>query len=612
MPSHLGYGMHVPYLDRGPKALSEYHTVTNLPFEVKPKLTKRYDFMHRPSSANLPFLPQKDKPLESPRASATALSLIDDPFEEEMKSSGIDYAKFLKEHERTLGPTGFLDSQRYTHTYNVKSASHSSATSHNFKHDRDPMTVVALTNRIAADQKEFERRMKIIEDHMWQHKQEERELKRVEGDVTKRKRAVQRTMRELENNMSKKMLEEEKWLNESIKKTEKVRSESVHGREERTKQRITKAHTDLQQTKDKMRKNVLVITEAEQQYRAKLTELELKKSQIQNLTHQFEEQLKRKETETRNLAKELSNLAIRMNMDAMKGRIADAEFKRQERVQAQKYINEDKAHEAELDKKLSKSEGINRASENRRRKASAGLASNKAHLSERSREGDRRVTDNRNLVESNIAAQKKLQEAAEAAKLDKQRKDYQRNVQAHVVRKNMGLRKAQTARQKSAQEKQISWEKAFDQNHRDFVRRRNDNLLRTFNRIVQRDNEMEHQLFQKCKQQEYNRKSMEQQAQKLQEQLIKARARNTGKIRSVIDETERKEKELEKKVVVAQAKLIQAQNDRSKAESMLRKYRGASKETELVKNELLKENKHLMKVATRSETYLEQQAIPAM
>ena len=34
---------------------------------------------------------------------------------------------------------------------------------------------------------------------MWQHKQEERELKRVEGDIVKNQRAVRRTLRDYEN-----------------------------------------------------------------------------------------------------------------------------------------------------------------------------------------------------------------------------------------------------------------------------------------------------------------------------------------------------------------------------------------------------------------------------
>nr|XP_009858220.1 major antigen-like [Ciona intestinalis] len=612
MPSHLGHGMNVPYLDRSPKAQTDYHTVTNLPFEIKPKVTFRYEIMNRPTSVNLPFL-LKSKEAKSPRSSVMGFTSNDKEMQDqEFKQSGIEYAKFLKEHERTLGPVGFLDSKRYTHTFNVKSAASSPRTNIGMKSDKEPATVVALTNRIAADQKEFDKRMKVIEDHMWQHKQEERGLKRVEGDVTKKKRGVLRMMREFENSMSKKMLEEEKRLNESIEHTKKIRAEAVHAKEEGRKRKITKTHSDLQQTKDKLRKNVLLVTDAERQYRAKLTELELRKDQMQKLTREFEDRLKRKETERYNLAKELSNLAIQMNMESMKGRIADAEFKRQDRVQAQKYINDDKAHQAELDKKIRRSESVYRSSENRRRQASAHLSDRKAHLSERSREGDRRVTDNRNLVEGNIAAQKKLQEAAEAAELDKRKKEYQRNVQAHVVRKQVALRKVQTARQKSAQERTENWEKVFDQNHREFVRKRNDDLLRTFTRIVQRDNEIDHQLYQKCRQHEYGRKSQEQSVRKLEEQFVKSRGKNAGKVREAIKEADEKENRLKKKLTTAQAQLIQAQNQRSTAEWMLRKYRGAAKETELVQNELMRENKRLLKIGSRTDTYLEQQAVPAL
>ena len=34
---------------------------------------------------------------------------------------------------------------------------------------------------------------------MWQHKQQERELKRVEGDIAKNQRAVRKTLRDFEN-----------------------------------------------------------------------------------------------------------------------------------------------------------------------------------------------------------------------------------------------------------------------------------------------------------------------------------------------------------------------------------------------------------------------------
>jgi len=95
MPSHLGHGMHVPYLDRGPKAISEYHTITNLPFEVKPKINFRYDVVNRPSSVSLPFFPKEPVgEASSPRASSTGF--YNERTDDEFKQSGVEYARFLK------------------------------------------------------------------------------------------------------------------------------------------------------------------------------------------------------------------------------------------------------------------------------------------------------------------------------------------------------------------------------------------------------------------------------------------------------------------------------------------------------------------------------------
>lgn len=56
-------------------------------------------------------------------------------------------------------------------------------------------------------------------------------------------------------------------------------------------------------------------------------------------------------------------------------------------MSAQRYINENRNHDQELEEKLAKSDGLNRAAQNRRRQHSATLAQKKDHLSERGREG---------------------------------------------------------------------------------------------------------------------------------------------------------------------------------------------------------------------------------
>ncbi|XP_039274101.2 uncharacterized protein LOC120348058 [Styela clava] len=613
MPSHLGHGMHVPYLDRGPKAQSTYHTLTNLPFEMRPKLQNRYEYVTRPSSVHQPLEPRTKTPT-SPRR--TSLGFVRDVKKDEQKEmSGVEYAKFLKENERTLGPSGFLDSRRYNHTFNVRGLTvppPRAGVAALKKPDSEPTNVINLAHKTAAYEKEFERRMKIIEDHMWQHKQEEREIKRVEGDVIKKKRLLQRNMREYENAMAKKMLDEEKRLNTTIEQTEKVKVEATHAKEERTKQRIAKAHDDLQQAKAKLRKNALIVTDAERQYRLKLTELETRKIEIDRITREFEEKLKRKEEATFRLTKQLGELSIAMNMESMKGRVAATENKKQERVSATKYIHENRHHDLELEKKLAKSDGLNRAAQNRRRQHSANMVQKKDHLSERGREGDRRVTDTKNMMENNIANQKKLKEDKDAEGFYKQKKQYERNVEEHVLRKNIALQQIQNMRREMAMKKQENWEKTYENNYRDFTRRRNEDLIRTFHRIVNHDNEMDHQLYQKCRQFDFGRKSQEQTLKKMEEQLNRARLRNNTKLRQDMTESDSKEHDIQNKIAKTKAELFRAQNQRSSAEYMLRRFRGAAKETEYIYNERLREQKRLMRIGARTDTYLEQQTIPVM
>ncbi|KAK2156985.1 hypothetical protein LSH36_201g04045 [Paralvinella palmiformis] len=61
------------------------------------------------------------------------------------------------------------------------------------------LTVVDLVAKKRQDDKEYDRRLNIIEDHMWQYKQQERELKRLEGDIIKNQREVRRSLRDYEN-----------------------------------------------------------------------------------------------------------------------------------------------------------------------------------------------------------------------------------------------------------------------------------------------------------------------------------------------------------------------------------------------------------------------------
>jgi len=612
MPSHLGQGMHVPYLDRGPKAMSEYHTLTNLPFKSVPKVLYRYSRIDRPRTTTTPVPPESPDKSKDHQSLDVTPPPLPDPLDESSKQSGGEYAKFLREHERTLAPSGFLDSRRYTHKYHVKKSARSAAAAgggrvarnpkrtwkveSTFDSVRRPATAVGLSVQMKRDQREFEQKMGVIEDHMWKHKQEERELKRVEGDVNKSKRSVQRVARDFETSMNRKMLEAEKGLNESIQKTEKVRVEGVREREETTRVRIGKARADNMQWKKQGREKFLVMTNAQRRYKCKVSELEMRKEQVEKLTNDFEAKLKRHEAEANGIAQELATLAISMNMEAMKGRSVEHEMKRMERVQAQRYINHDRKHEEEISRKLGASRGINRKAENKRRAASASLSAVRGRISERVREGDRRVTDNKYLVERNVKAQRELQDTAEYAELEKRKKTFLRNVDEHNFMKLSTLEKKQVTRRKLMQERNCSWRERYEGHLRSWKEGRNRDLMGRFARVVKADESEEQKLYQLYRRAEGECKSTEFEVGKLEGELVKTRKKTGRHHQEATVNQNNHERNLSFKLQKSRGQLSRVQNQRTASQRQLHNYRGVAKESKHVYDELNREHKRLMEI----------------
>ena len=65
-----------------------------------------------------------------------------------------------REQERKVGPDGFLDSNRYSHTYQVKKKERELKTA---RSEGGKPSVVKLAAKIEMDKKEHDRRIKIIE-----------------------------------------------------------------------------------------------------------------------------------------------------------------------------------------------------------------------------------------------------------------------------------------------------------------------------------------------------------------------------------------------------------------------------------------------------------------
>ena len=76
--------------------------------------------------------------------------------------------KFHRAQERKVGPDGFLDSTRYSHTFQLKKDKESKPSAAKSKlrasSDTTPRpSVVNLTARVEKDEKDYQKRIKVVE-----------------------------------------------------------------------------------------------------------------------------------------------------------------------------------------------------------------------------------------------------------------------------------------------------------------------------------------------------------------------------------------------------------------------------------------------------------------
>ena len=110
---------------------------------------------------------------------------------------------------------------------------------------------------------------------------------------------------------------------------------------QKTKDRTEKNRDTLVQTKDKGRKTLLVCNDLSRQYKLKMDQLELRQTELNTLQSDFENRIRRKEEEELRLKKELAEIALALNMEAVKAKNDLYDFKRMIEDNRDKQIKDD-------------------------------------------------------------------------------------------------------------------------------------------------------------------------------------------------------------------------------------------------------------------------------
>ncbi|PIK39476.1 hypothetical protein BSL78_23683, partial [Apostichopus japonicus] len=532
-------------------------------------------------------------------------------FEDEDGEEAKEYAAFLREQERKCGPDGFLDSSKYTHSFQVRGKVLESksnkpkrnedftgrptptppkqakpATSNNIPKPERVETVVDLTANVKKDGKDFEKKLKLIEDHMWLHRQEERDLKRSEGDIMKSQQILKRTMRDYEIAINRKKMAEEKKILDNKQKEFFISNQFVHKKEDMTKDQIEKSVSKAQQVKDEDRKVFLTIGDMERKYRAKMSQIELRRAEVQKMSEQFEQSMKRKEEETSRLNQELAELALTISMEVKKKREQDHNVNKNTNDELEEKRKYEIEMEQSLENKLKKNQTKANQFENNKRLLSADVSKSRLQLGEKLREEGRHLLDTKNRLTDNSVTQRKLQETALNAKLDWTNKQIEHKLQAHDSRKQKQLRAVTQMKKTEHEESVAKWHERFSKKQYESQRRENEDAMKHATKAVTKQEEIEYNLSNRVRDAELSRKQREQSCKRLMNKLLEMRRTNAAKLKKEMVEMGQQEKALEQRVLREQSYLFKSHVSREEGYLSLQQHRMKMQEDRSLLNEV--------------------------
>ncbi|XP_052790605.1 myosin-11-like isoform X1 [Mya arenaria] len=526
--------------------------LSDMPFEKSRLIHSRYSTMRRPDSAPAPMEEDKRDKISK------------------------EYAAFLKEQERKVGPEGFLDSTRYSHTFHVKKEREKLKT----QGETSKPTVVRLSTQIDGDKKEHDKRIKIIEtsiqqlkDHMWQHKQEEREMKRTEGDIIKNQRAVKHMLRDYENVINKKRMAEEVKLNKGLEKYTVLRKEYTHQAHDNTKARTHQNIAFEHAMRDHGRKTEMTKSDLARTYKSKMSEMELRQIELTRINQEFETKMRQKEQEKHRLKQELAELAIALNMEAQKGRVQSFEANREKKRETTNKIVQDLTTKQDLENKLAKSDGDNKQAEMTKRKLAADLALTKAHIAIKQRDDQRHLKSTLIRLDDNSNVQRDLNEAAFHAEMDLRSKQMQQNIEVHTSRRALLMKKTMKQKKVTDEAKQKVWEERFRKRASEKARLEHEDSLKFFQKMVTKGEEQEQHLYGKVRNAEYSRQKQDQAVRRLQQQLAEVKRRNAAIVKQTLAERNQEEVELEQALIREKAELDKTHAEREESYTRLQKHR---------------------------------------
>ncbi|XP_031559018.1 splicing regulatory glutamine/lysine-rich protein 1-like [Actinia tenebrosa] len=464
-----------------------------------------------------------------------------------------------------------------------------------------------VTLRAQQNEKDHRKRMRVVEDVMLQHKQEERELKRSEGDIIKKQQHLRRIMLDYENNIYKKKRGEEKKLSDNNTEIEKIKQQHAIQEDRSTKVRIERNLSAGLKMRDKERKSFLFLTSTEFDYYKVAKQLELTRNEVKRLTTEYEANLKRKEEEEFKLKKKMAELSIGVNMEAQKKRTLQVEEQNYDKDTAKKDVYDERRRKGNLEERIKHTENQGLRHEFTKRKLSRDLYANKESLSLKNREEGRKMTDVNRRLQHNSTSQRQAKLAAEYLELDRQGKEIEERGQFAEARRSQLLEQATRDKKHQYNQNIAEWKKRYLDKENEAKRKCHEDGIKHLQKIVSKLEESEHALYNRLRAAEMQRRKQEQVVTRMMNDLGSLKRENAKKIKDAMVQCQKKEVEIEQKLLRERAELDKLHSQREETIKMLNHQRSCLQEDKYLLNEEEREHNRIARIGQRTDD-IEQEA----
>lgn len=467
-----------------------------------------------------------------------------------------------------------------------------------------PVTSQAIRNRAEHSLEETAKRLKVIEDHMWQRKQQERELRRAETDVLRQRKQLERSAHQYDAKAAKLQQEGTKAILEKEEGLTVVRHKDTHTKTHLTQDKIQRALVGRQKLNEHTKKLIKSENQLSWKYKHLLETLERKKQEVEVLSKEFEGKLRSTEQEEHAIMKELTSLAITLNMEAQKTKNLEAEEKRRMDRDIKKQIKEAFVSEGVV--KATEQEVLHSELLLERKQQWEGhkMAAKHKSLQSQHRQEGRQLNDIKVGLQSNMAAQWHLQSEAERLAADRAGHEVQAILQAAESKRRGHMEELQRERHGKNTHEMEEWERRKMSKESEARKKAHEERIKQLVRVVTQQDSIEHSMYRQVKDAEALRTKKEQALRKLQEDLESITRSNAKQLKTAAVQARQAEVKLQQTIQREAAELSKAANQCEEGVRSIVVHRLKTSEDKHMLAEEKKELQRCSRISSRTDVLL--------